>query len=57
MWTGGDAAAGPERGYYYHPSRHSADQPIVARWSYRWIAQLGSPHDSWIAPVDVRRQV
>jgi hypothetical protein len=30
------------QGYYYHPSRHSAGQPIVAGWSYQFIAQLGS---------------
>lgn len=29
-WPRCDAEASPERGYYYHPSRHSAGQPIVA---------------------------
>ena len=33
-WPRCDAEASPERGYYYHPSRHSAGQPIVAGWSY-----------------------
>jgi hypothetical protein len=32
----------PERGYY-HPSRHSAGQPIIAGWLRG---------DSWTAPVD-----
>src|SRR5829696_5903854 len=32
-----DAESSPERGYYYHPSRHSAGQPIVAGWAYQFI--------------------
>jgi len=55
VWSRCDAEASPERGYYYHPSRHSAGQPIVAGWAYQWIAQLGFARESWIAPVDVRR--
>ena len=55
VWARCDAEASPERGYYYHPSRHSAGQPIVAGWSYQWVAQLGYARDSWTAPVDVRR--
>ena len=55
VWARCDAEASPERGYYYHPSRHSAGQPIVAGWSYQWVAQLGFARDSWTAPVDVRR--
>ena len=43
------------QGYYYHPSRHSAGQPIVAGWAYQWIAQLGFARESWTAPVDARR--
>src|SRR5215217_4356940 len=39
VWPRCDAEASPERGYYYHPSRHSAGQPIVAGWAYQWIAQ------------------
>ena len=42
-------------GYYYHPSRHSAGQPIVAGWAYQLVAQLGFERDSWVAPVDARR--
>jgi len=55
VWPRCDAEASPERGYYYHPSRHSAGQPIVAGWAYQWVAQLGLTRDSWTAPLDVRR--
>lgn len=55
VWARCDAETSPERGFYYHPSRHSAGQPIVAGWAYQWIAQLGFAHDSWTAPLDVRR--
>ena len=54
-WPRCDAEASPERGFYYHPSRHSAGQPIVAAWAYQWIAQLGFARNSWTAPVDARR--
>jgi hypothetical protein len=54
-WPRCDAECSPERGYYYHPSRHSAGQPIVAGWAFQWIAQLGVARDSWTAPVDARR--
>src|SRR5215211_181795 len=40
LWPRCDAECSPERGYYYHPSRHSAGQPIVAGWAYQFIAQL-----------------
>ncbi|MGH3147487.1 MAG: transposase [Rubrobacter sp.] len=33
VWPRCDAESSPERGYYYHPSRHSAGQPIVAGWA------------------------
>ena len=49
-----DAEASPERGYYYHPLRHSAGQPIVAGLAYQLVAQLGFDRDSWVAPVDAR---
>ena len=55
VWPRCDAEASPERGFYYHPSRHSAGQPIVAGWAYQWIAQLGFERSSWTAPLDVRR--
>lgn len=55
VWPRCDAEASPDRGYYYHPSRHSAGQPIVAGWAYQWVAQLALTRDSWTAPVDARR--
>src|SRR5215217_6068394 len=55
VWPRCDAEASPERGFYYHPSRHSAGQPIVAGWAYQWLAQLNVDRDSWTAPCDVRR--
>jgi DDE superfamily endonuclease len=54
-WPRCDAECSPERGYYYHPSRHSAGQPIIAGWAYQWICQLGFDRDSWTAPVDAAR--
>jgi DDE superfamily endonuclease len=54
-WPRCDAECSPERGYHYHPSRHSAGQPIVAGWAFQWICQLGLARDSWTAPVDARR--
>jgi DDE superfamily endonuclease len=48
-WPRCDAECSPERGYYYHPSRHSAGQPIIAGWAFQWIAQLGFDRDSWAA--------
>ncbi len=51
----GDAEASPQRGYYYHPSRHSAGQPIVAGWAYQFVAQLNFARESWTAPVDASR--
>jgi hypothetical protein len=54
-WEGCDAETSPERGFYYHASKHSAGQPIVAGWSYQWICQLSWAPDSWTAPVDARR--
>jgi hypothetical protein len=44
-----------ERGYYYHPYRHSAGQPILAGWAYQFVAQLGFARESWTAPVDAER--
>ena len=54
-WPRCDAETSPERRFYYHPSRHSAGQPIVAGWSYQWIAGLSWAPDSWTAPLDVTR--
>ena len=55
VWPRSDAEASPERGFYYHPSRHSAGQPIVAGWAYQFIAELNFVRESWSAPVDARR--
>ena len=55
VWDRSDAECSPERGFYYHPSRHSAGQPIVAGWAYQFIAQIGFARESWTALVDVER--
>ena len=55
VWDRCDAETSPQRGYYYHPSRHSAGQPIVAGWAYQFVAQLGFARESWTALVDVER--
>src|SRR5215210_4407336 len=55
VWPRCDAETSPERGYYYHPSRHSAGQPIVAGWAYQFVVQLSFARASWTAPVDVER--
>jgi hypothetical protein len=54
-WPRCDAEASPERCYLYHPSKHSAGQPIVAGWAYQLVAGLSFECDSWVAPVDARR--
>ena len=55
VWPRCDAECSPERGYYYHPSRHSAGQPIVAGWAYQFVTQLNFARESWTAAVDVER--
>jgi hypothetical protein len=55
VWPRCDAECSPERGFYYHPSRHSAGQPIVAGWAYQFVAQLNFVRESWTAPIDVER--
>ena len=55
IWPRNDAETSPERGYYYSAARQSAGQPIVAGWSYAWLAQLSFTHDSWTAPLEVSR--
>src|SRR5215212_3411825 len=54
-WSRCDAECSPERGFYYHPSHHSAGQSIVAGWNYQLIAELCFARDSWVAPTDARR--
>ena len=55
VWMRSDAECSPQRGFYYHPSRHSAGQPIVAGWCYSWLVGLSAGADSWTAPLDSRR--
>jgi DDE superfamily endonuclease len=55
VWDRCDAECSPERGFYYHPSRHSAGKPIVAGWAYQFVAQLNFVRESWTAPVDLER--
>ena len=55
VWPRDDAETSPSRGYHYSSSRQSAGQPIVTGWSYGWLAQVSFTHDSWTAPLDVRR--
>ncbi len=55
VWPRCDAETSPERALYYHASRHSAGQPIVAGWAYSWVAQVGFARDSWTAPLRVQR--
>ena len=55
VWPRCDAESSPERGFYYHPSRHSSGQPIVAGWAYQFVAELNFVRESWTAPVDARR--
>ena len=55
VWPRCDAESSPERGFYYHPSRHSSGQPIVAGWAYQFIAQIGFVRESWTTPMDVAR--
>jgi hypothetical protein len=54
-WPRCDAETSPSRGYLYHPSRHSAGQPIVAGWAYQLVAGLSFERDSWVAPADAWR--
>lgn len=54
-WIKNDAETSPKRGYYHHHNRHSAGNPIVAGWSYQWLAQVSFRHDSWRAPLAAQR--
>jgi DDE superfamily endonuclease len=45
VWDRCDAETSPQRGYYYHPWRHSAGQPIVAG------SGLTSSSRSWASPA------
>src|ERR1044071_3931764 len=47
VWPRDAAETSPGRGYHYSASRQSAGQPIVAGWSYGWLAPGSFTHDSW----------
>ena len=55
VWPRNDADTSPERGYYYHHTRHSHDESIIAGWNYSWLVQLPQRCSSWTAPLRVRR--
>ncbi len=55
VWPRCDAETSQERGYYYHHSRHSHGQPIVAGWNYSWLVQTPRQCSSWVAPQRMRR--
>ena len=42
VWARCDAECSPGRGFYHHPGRHSAGQPIVAGWCYSWLVGLSA---------------
>ena len=46
VWDRCDAETSPERGFFYHPSRHSSDQAIIAGWAYQFIARLNFVRES-----------
>ncbi|GAA4208207.1 hypothetical protein GCM10022252_73010 [Streptosporangium oxazolinicum] len=54
-WARSDAECSPGRGFYYHPTRHSAGKPIIAGWAFSWLAGLELTTNSWTAPLDVLR--
>jgi hypothetical protein len=55
VWARCDAECSPGRGFYHHPGRSSAGQPIVAGWCYSWLVGLSAGSDSWTAPLDACR--
>lgn len=55
VWMRSDAECSPQRGFYYHPSRHSAGQPIVGAGAISWLVGLSAGAESWTAPLDSRR--
>src|ERR671921_2387583 len=63
VWDRCDAEMSPERSFYYHPSRHSAGQPIVAcsgptsSWhSLASPARVGPPLLTWSASGRIGRR-
>lgn len=55
VWPRCAAETSPDRGCSHHASRQSAGQPIVAGWSFPWVAHLSFTRDRGPAPLSVRR--
>lgn len=54
-WPRNDAECSQGRGIYYHSSRQTNRQPVVAGWRYSWLVGLSPGADSWTAPMDIER--
>ncbi len=54
MWPRYGAEASAERGYYYHPSRHSAHRGWMSLPVNR-PDQIGLARESWTTPVEALR--
>ena len=52
-----EAQASPGREWHHHSCQggHRDDEPVVAGWSFQWLAQLSFTPDSWTAPQDMVR--
>jgi len=48
------AETSPGREWHHHNCQggHRNDEPVVAGWSFQWLAQLSFAPDSWTAPQD-----
>ena len=54
-WPRAEAETSPGRGLYYHPSRQTRGQPVVAGWCFQLISRLNFDRDSWTWPVSWAR--
>lgn len=54
-WARAEATTSPERGMCYLAGAKAARAPVVAGWSYQWVAQVSFVRDSWTAPLEVER--
>jgi len=52
-----EAECSPGREWHHHTCQggHGRDEPVVAGWSFQWVAQLSFTRDCWTAPQDVVR--
>jgi hypothetical protein len=50
-WPRAAAETSPGRGLYYHPSRQTRGQPVVAGWCWQLAARLNFDRDSWTWPM------